>query len=190
MSVNLADGKKANLREIGNLDCIGYTRNAPKTIVFGAFCYAKSYNFQRVKKSDPHRDPHRAKNAAHRQGSSASQPVRCAACFWLFLPHLHHEVAHGLCCLVLLLAGSVGVGAQGEPGVVVSQHGGDCLDIHAVLEGQFAKVCGRLWRTSSFHSAAFGSLIPGGTADKGLLYGPALRIPLYSVTHNTPTCGK
>ena len=26
MSVNLAAGKKANLREIGNLDCISYTR--------------------------------------------------------------------------------------------------------------------------------------------------------------------
>ena len=53
-------------------------RNAPKTIVFGVFCYVKSYNFQRAKKSDPHRDPHHAKNAAHRQGSSTSQLVRCA----------------------------------------------------------------------------------------------------------------
>ena len=33
-------------------------QNTPKTIVFGVFCYAKSYNFQRVKKSDPHCDPH------------------------------------------------------------------------------------------------------------------------------------
>ena len=117
-------------------------------------------------------------------------PNRCAVCFFRSLSHLRHKVAHGLRCFVLLLAGGVGVGAEGEPCIVVSQHGGDCLDIHAVLEGQFAKVCGRLWRTSSFHSAAFGSLIPGGTADKWLLYGPALRIPLYSVTHNTPTCGK
>lgn len=29
MSVNLADGKKANLRETGNLDCIGYTEKKP-----------------------------------------------------------------------------------------------------------------------------------------------------------------
>lgn len=29
MSVNLADGKKANLREIGNLDCSGYTQKKP-----------------------------------------------------------------------------------------------------------------------------------------------------------------
>lgn len=58
MSVNLVAGKKANLREIGNLDCSGYTRNAPKTVVFGAFCYAKSYNFQTAKKFDPHDAPH------------------------------------------------------------------------------------------------------------------------------------
>ena len=96
-------------------------QNAPKTMVFGAFCYVKSYNFQRAKKSDPHRDPHHAKNAAHRQGSLASQPVRCFAC-WLevFLPYLRHEVAHGLRRLVLLLAGGVGVGPQGKSCVVVA----------------------------------------------------------------------
>ena len=84
MSVNLAAGKKANLREIRNLDCSGYTRNAPKTIVFGAFCYVKNSDFQMTEKFDPHRDPHRAKNAAHRQGSSASRPVRCFACWKCF----------------------------------------------------------------------------------------------------------
>ena len=107
-------------------------------MVFGAFCYAKSYNFQRVKKSDPHCDPHwlavsgfagycqlmpfgyGRKNAAHRQGSSASQPVRCAVCFWLSLPHLRHEVAYGLSRLVLLLPGGVSVGRPGEPSAVVA----------------------------------------------------------------------
>ena len=39
-------------------------------------------------------------------------------------------------CLILLLAGGVGIGAQGEPCVVVAQHGGHRLDVHAVLEGQ------------------------------------------------------
>ncbi len=37
------------------------------------------------------------------------------------------------------LAGGVGVGAQGEAGVVVAQHGGDGLDVYAVLEGQGGK---------------------------------------------------
>lgn len=75
------------------------------------------------------------KKAAHRQGSSASRPVRCAVSC-LPLSHLRHEVAHGLGCFILLLAGGVGVGAEGEPGVVVPQHGRDRLDVHAVLEGQ------------------------------------------------------
>ena len=74
------------------------------------------------------------KKAAHRQGSSASRPVRCAVSC-LPLSHLRHEVAHGLGCFILLLAGGVGVGPEGKPGVVVSQHGGDCLNVHTVLKG-------------------------------------------------------
>ena len=52
------------------------------------------------------------------------------------LSHLRHEVAHGLGCLVLLLPRGVGVGPQGESGVVVAQHGGHRLDVHAILESQ------------------------------------------------------
>lgn len=69
---------------------------------------------------------------AHRRGSSASQPVRCAA-LWALLSDLRYEVPHGLGGLILLLAGGVGVGAEGEPGIVVSQHRGDRLEVHAVL---------------------------------------------------------
>ena len=43
---------------------------------------------------------------------------------------------YGLGRLVLLLVGGVSVGAQSESCVVVPQHGGDGLDVHAVLEGQ------------------------------------------------------
>lgn len=50
------------------------------------------------------------------------------------LPDPLHEIAHGLGGLVLLLVGSVGVGAQREPCVVVAQHIGDGLDIYTVLE--------------------------------------------------------
>lgn len=50
--------------------------------------------------------------------------------------HLAHEITHGLRRLVLHLACGVGVGAQGKPRIVVAQHTGDCLDIHAVLECQ------------------------------------------------------
>ena len=73
-----------------------------------------------------------------RTGREVRLPNRCAALLsWGWdLPHLRHEAAHGLCRLVLLLPGGVGVCPQGEPGVVVAQHGGDGFDVHAVLEGQ------------------------------------------------------
>ena len=58
------------------------------------------------------------------------------AFFFLYLSDLLHEVAHGGSRLVLLLASGVGVGAQGETGVEVAQHGGYCFHIHTVLQGR------------------------------------------------------
>lgn len=52
------------------------------------------------------------------------------------LSYLCHEIPHGLGGLVLLLPRGVGVGAESEPVVVVPQHSGHGLDVHAVLEGQ------------------------------------------------------
>ena len=54
----------------------------------------------------------------------------------VFLHHLRHKAAHGFRRLILHLPGGVSVGAQGEARVVVAQHTGDRLDVHAVLEGQ------------------------------------------------------
>ena len=73
-----------------------------------------------------------------RTGGEARLPNRCAVLLfrWCVLPYLRHEVPHGYSCLILFLASGVGVGAEGEPGVVVSQHGVDGLDIDAVLECQ------------------------------------------------------
>ena len=59
-------------------------------------------------------------------------PVRL---FLSALHHLCHKVAHSSRCLVLLLPGGVGVGAEGEPGVVVTQYRGYGFHIHAVLQG-------------------------------------------------------
>ena len=55
--------------------------------------------------------------------------------FFSALYDLLHKTAHGGCCLVLLLPCCVGIGAEGEPGIVVPQHGGHRLYVHAVLEG-------------------------------------------------------
>ena len=40
---------------------------------------------------------------------------------------------------LLFLSGSVGVSPQGEPGVEVSQHGGDSLYVHTVLQRRGSK---------------------------------------------------
>ena len=62
-----------------------------------------------------------------------SRPVFCCRSLLYDLPQ---DVAHGLGCLILLLPGGVGVGAQGEPGVKVPQHGGHRFYIYAILRGR------------------------------------------------------
>ena len=72
-----------------------------------------------------------------RPGREVRLPNRCAVGFPLRpLSYLCHEAAHGPGGFVLFLGGGVGVGAECESCIVVSQHGGDGFDVHAVLEGQ------------------------------------------------------
>ena len=52
----------------------------------------------------------------------------------LFLHHLRHKAAHSPGCLILFLAGGVGVGSESEPGVVVTQHSGYGFHIHTILQ--------------------------------------------------------
>ena len=67
-------------------------------------------------------------------GSSAFLPGFFAAFSSLHDPR--HEVSHRLRRPILLLPGGVGVGAEGEARIVVSQHTGDRFHIYTVLEGQ------------------------------------------------------
>ena len=83
--------------------------------------------------ADPHRDPH-----AEMCGKGERGAERILLPLRPFFPfgdshHLCHEAAHGLCGFVLLLTGGVGVGAESEPCIVVSQHTADSFYIHAVL---------------------------------------------------------
>ena len=48
---------------------------------------------------------------------------------------LPYHIAHGIRCFSHHIRRGVGVGAQGEPGIVVPRHGGHGFDVHAVLEG-------------------------------------------------------
>ena len=68
---------------------------------------------------------------AYQRGSFAFPPVLFRVLFCLH--HLRYEAALGLRCLVLLLAGGVGVGAESEPRIVVPQHTADSFHVHAVL---------------------------------------------------------
>lgn len=58
---------------------------------------------------------------AHRIGSFASYPVRSLFSALFLLHDLFHEGSHGLGRFVLLLPRSVGIGAEGESGIVVTQ---------------------------------------------------------------------
>ena len=55
--------------------------------------------------------------------------------FYFRLHDLGHEISHGFCCLILNLAGGVGVGAEGKACVVVAQHTADGFHVYTILEG-------------------------------------------------------
>lgn len=63
-------------------------------------------------------------------------------CFLSVLHDLLHDVSQDLGRFVLLLPCCVGVGAKGEAGVEVPQHGGDRFHVHAGLQvgGMYARV--------------------------------------------------
>ena len=89
---------------------------------------------------DPHRDPHRLaasgfaaycqlmphgynemRGKSQRAPERKLLPFRCSACLW-DLANLRHEAAHFLRGLLLHLPCGVGVGAEGESCVVVTEH--------------------------------------------------------------------
>ena len=75
-----------------------------------------------------------------------------------FLSALHdllYEVPHGLGGFVLFLPGGVGVGAEGESGVVVAQHAGYRLDVHAVLQSRGCEGVPQIMEPDVFKSGIF-----------------------------------
>lgn len=108
----------------------------PENLGFWGFFVAKSCFTVRVKNPDPHRDTHAETAGKDKRAPDGKicLPVR----FLRLLKRLYNlsqDAAHSLGGLVLLLPRGVGVGAQGEPGIVVPRHGGHGFDVHAVLEG-------------------------------------------------------
>mgnify|MGYP006974501595 CR=1 FL=1 len=103
---------------------------------------------------DPNRDPHRLavsgfvaycqlmphgynemRGKSQRAPERKLSPFRCSACLW-DLSDLCHEAAHFLRGLLLHLPCDVGVGAEGESRVVVTQHTADGFDVPPVLQCQ------------------------------------------------------
>ena len=132
-------------------------QKASKTPVFGAFSLQKRRKQCESKcgsVADPHRDPHRLAisgfaaycqlmphgyNEMRGKNQRAPErkllPFRCSACLWV-LSNLCHETAHFLRSLLLHLPSGVGVGAEGESGIIVAEHTTDGFDVHTILQCQ------------------------------------------------------
>ena len=83
---------------------------------------------------DPNRDPKAERSGKHRRG--ADSIIRPSPTVFCRLHSLADDAADGVGGGALHLRRGVGVGAEREARVIVSQRAGQCLDIHAVLEGQ------------------------------------------------------
>jgi len=80
---------------------------------------------------DPHRDPR-----AEINGNGWILPGRKFQPFFSFDLLLHdlvHKISHLFCGLLLLLAGSVGVGSQGKTSIVVAQHTAYSFYVYTIL---------------------------------------------------------
>ena len=70
-----------------------------------------------------------------KQRKSTGHKIRRSCCVLiLFLHYLRHKAAHSPGGLILFLTGGVGIGAEGKPGVVVTQHSGYGFHVHTVLQ--------------------------------------------------------
>ena len=99
--------------------------------VFSSSCLAWCGTDLAVVGLDPHGDPH-----AEINGNGWILPDRKFQPFFVLDPHSHdlvHEISHLFCGLLLLLAGCVGVSAEGESRIVVAQHTADGFYVYAIL---------------------------------------------------------
>ena len=80
---------------------------------------------------DPNADPKAEMTGVERIASSAPLPT-----IFLWLHRLTDDVSDGVSGVTLHIRRGVGVGAEREACIVVSQRTGQRLDVHAVLEGQ------------------------------------------------------
>ena len=151
---------------ISSLRCSSHPTSStgrPENSRFRGVFLCKKFSFSEGGKLATHTQTHTGEKT-QRTGGEARLPGWCAVCSPLrSLSHLRHEIAHGLGCLVLLLPRGVGVGAEGESCIVVSQHGGDGFDIHSVLEGQGGEGVPEIVEPEVFQPRVFqNALVKGG----------------------------
>ena len=90
------------------------------------------------------------------------------------LHHLRHNLAHGDCRSVLYLPGGVGISAERELGVEVSQHSGDGLDVHAVLQRCCGECMPELMKFQVWESRILQNLLWMFTTESGWYILPVL----------------
>lgn len=88
------------------------------------------------------------------------------------LHHLRHNLAHGDCCGVLCLSGGVRVGAEGKSSVVVTQHGGNGLHIHTVLQRCRGKRVPELMKFQVWEFCVLQNLFMDVDHRVGMVYSP------------------
>ena len=99
--------------------------------IFAGFLFICS-DFWVANLPDPHRDPHGEMSKERRRGY-AWYPLRRSVFFAACSHHLCHEITHLFGGALLHLPRDVGVGAECEACIKVTEHTGYCLYVHAVL---------------------------------------------------------
>ena len=80
---------------------------------------------------------------------------------FLCLHRLSDDVPDGIGGVTFHLRRSVGVGAEGEACVIVSQRAGQRLDVHAVLEGQSGEGVSEIMEADVLRTNGFQYLVVG-----------------------------
>ena len=97
-----------------------------------AFYFFEHYPALVMFETCPTSDTHAEKTK--RTGEEVRHPLWCFYRYRRIHP-LCHAAAHGLGGFILLLAGGVSVGAQGESRIVMSKHAADGFHVYTVLQG-------------------------------------------------------
>ena len=107
----------------------------------------------------------------------------------LFLSHsqiLPHHTADGFGCLDLHEVGGVGVGAQGEAGVGVTQHAGDGADVYPALQRSGCEGVPQIVEANGFQPQRFHDLSVDGVHCIRVVHPTGHRLVTHPVADTPP----